>query len=1225
MKRIVQGIILIVLFHLHSGAQQRTPDSLQARIILIGDAGQLTNGRHPVVAGVRSTIPMDKKTTIIYLGDNLYKEGLPDDVVPDYNLAKAPLDSQIVIAKGTDAKVYFLPGNHDWNNGGPHGWETIQREQYYIDILGDKNINFYPKDGCPGPVEIKITDDVTLIIMDSQWWVHPYDKPGIESDCPYKTKAEVLTQLDDLLSRNSKKLVIFALHHTLRSYGIHGGYFKLKQHIFPLTEYFPKLYIPLPIIGSIYPITRGIFGTAEDMKHPAYTDLVTELDKVLKTHENVIRVAGHEHTLQLIKDSSAYYVVSGSGSKSNRVSKSRKSLFATDQNGFATLDITKDKNVSISFYTVDSGKVKEAYATHLLNFTGLPPKPEDTLREVEVAFKDSVIISASDKYKNPTGFRKTFLGKNYREEWSVPVQFKVFNIRREKGGFKIESLGGGKQTKSLRLTDRRGKEWTLRSVEKDPEKAVPENLRGTLAQDIVQDLISASHPYAPLVVPGLAKATGVLTTDPQFFYVPDDPAFGIYQKMFANTVCLLEERDPTPDGSTTKSTAKIINNLIEDHDNHVDQQEYLRGRLLDNVIGDWDRHFDQWKWGTRDTGKGKLYYPVPRDRDQAFFNSDGMLLNYLSKNQFKYLQGFKKSYYSVKWLNWEARDQDRIFLNLLTENDWKKIIDTFQHKLTDNVIDSSVKKLPPEIYPLDVVNISSKLKSRRDVLMKEGLRLYNYLTRRVNIIGSNKQEIFKVQRADSGIQVTVLKKNSKNDITGIMYQRTFSPAKTKELRLYGLNGNDRFEIDEDVSSKMKIRLIGGKGNDTFDLKGNIRNYVYDITTSDTSMKLEQNYVANHNKSKILFSSNPLVNEYKPYGYTYNTYRFPQLNIGYNPEDKLMMGIGFSATTHGGFRKEPYSTFQKLSTLYAFTHKAYQVRYQGIFNSVIQGNKDLLINAEFVNPTLNNFFGFGNETPRDASKPVEFYRVRYKYVQTDLLVRKRMNDFLDISIGPSYYHYWNKYEDNKTRILANPAVIGSDSASVYATKDYLGGKLKMDINFVNNELLPTRGIQWYSELSSMYGLNNRSKNLTRITTDMTVYASLSEARKLMGILRVGGGHIFSKHFEYFQALNLGANNYVRGFRKDRFSGSGLLYSSFEVRVKLFKSEFYILPGDVGVIGFYDVGKIWMKGQDSRKWHQSYGGGLYYSPFNIVIVSATVGVSDEDNLLNFSLGTKFRLTF
>jgi hypothetical protein len=917
--------------------------------------------------------------------------------------------------------------------------------------------------------------------------------------------------------------------------------------------------------------------------------------------------------------------VSGSGTKSTRVNKSKKSLFVSEKNGFAVLDISKNKNVTASFYTVDPDGVKQAYDSLILNFTGLPPKPGDTLREVEVAFKDSVIISASDKYKKATGFKKTFLGNNYRAEWSEPIQLKVFNLTREKGGFAIESLGGGKQTKSLRLVNNKtGKEWTLRSVEKDPEKAIPENLRGSLAQDIVQDLISASHPYAPLVIPGLAKATGVPTSQPQFFFVPDDPAFGIYRKAFRNTVCLLEERDPTPDNTETKTTAKIINRLTEDHDDHVDQQAYLRARLLDNVIGDWDRHFDQWKWGTSDTGKGKLYYPVPRDRDMAFFNSDGLLLKYLSQNQFKYLQGFKKHFHSVKWFNWEARDIDRIFMNLLTENDWKNVIDTFQQKLTNKIIDSSVRKLPPEIYGMDAATISDRLKGRRDILMKESMRYFNYLARRVNIVGSNDQEFFKVTNADSGVSVTVYKKNRRNDTTGIMYKRTFYTGKTKELKLYGLNGNDRFEIDENVNSKMKIRLIGGKGNDTFDLKGNVRNYVYDVTTSDTSMKIEQNHVVTANKSRVLFSSNPQVNEYKPYGYNYNIYRFPQLNIGFNPEDRLMMGVGFSAKTFGGFRKEPYSTFQKLSTLYAFNLKAYQVKYQGIFNSVLRG-KDILFNAEFVNPTLNNFFGFGNELKRDASKPPEYYRVRYKYFQTDLLIRKRFNDIFEISVGPSYYHYWNKFEDNKTRILEDPRIIGSDSASVYAVKDYLGGKMKMDINYTNNELLPTRGVTWYTEFSSMYGLNNKSKNLMRLTTDMTIYASLSLERKLVGIFRVGGGHIFSKNFEYFQALTLGANNYVRGFRKDRFSGSSMFYSSFEGRVKLFKSESYILPGDVGIIGFYDIGRVWTRDLKSKNWHSSYGGGFYYSPFNIVIVSATVGISDEDKLLNFSLGTKFRLTF
>ena len=1214
-------IFLTILFQSYCLAQ----DSLQARIVLIGDAGEFTKGKHPVLLGVQSAIPFDAKTTIIFLGDNVYNTGLPDEASPDYYIKRAVLDSQIHIADNTKAKVYFIPGNHDWNNGNPGGWETIVRQQQYVDNTGRDNVKFYPEDGCPGPVEVSITPDVTLIIMDSQWWVHPYDKPGIESDCPYKTKAEVLIQLDDLLSRNSKKLVLFAVHHTFRSFGIHGGYFKLKQHIFPLTDAFPKLYIPLPIIGSLYPITRGIFGTVEDMKEPAYVDLVSEVEKVIKGHENVIYVAGHEHSLQLIKDSGYYYIVSGSGSKSTRVSKSRKSLYASAKNGFATLEISKNKNVSTTFYTVDSNKVKNAYTTHLLNFATIPTpeNPKDTVREVEAAFKDSVIISASDKYKNPTGFKKTFLGNNYRKEWSTPIQLKVFNIRKEKGGFKIISLGGGKQTRSLTLEDKTGKLWALRTVDKDPEKALPENLKNTLAQGIYQDLISASHPYAALVISDLAKATDVIPANPQYFFVPDDPALDIYRKLFAKTVCMLEPKDPVPNSKNSKTTAKVINKLTDDHDNHTDQQAYLRARLLDNVIGDYDRYFDQYKWDTRDTGKGKLYYPIPKDRDQAFFNSDGLLINYLSKNQFKYLQGFKKNIPNVVWFNWEARDVDRIFLNRLNENEWKNIIDTFQHNLTDKVIDSAVKKLPPEIYPMDAATISDKLKSRRNILMNEGIKLYKFLSKVVNIVGSNQDEYFKVKNNGDSLQVIVYRKKKSADSAGVMYNRTFDPRITKEIRLYGLNGNDKFEIDENTNSKIKVRMIGGKGNDTFNIKGNVRNYIYDITQSDSSFVLEKNVVINSNKSKIELSSNPLVNEYKSYGFNYNIYRFPQINLGYNQEDRLLVGLGFSAKTFG-FRKDPYSTYQKLSTLYALNHGAYQVKYQGIFNEAFL-KKDILLNAEMVNPTLNNFFGFGNSTVKDPSKPVEFYRVRYKYVQADLLIRKRINNVVEVSIGPAYYHYWSKFSDNKTRILANPALIGSDSASVYSTKDYLGGKLKIDINYVNNELLPTRGVTWYTELSSLAGLSSKSKNLTKFTTDMTVYASLSEARKLVGIFRFGGGHIFTKNFEYFQALTLGANNFLRGFRKNRFAGSSLAYGSAEIRVKLFQSQSYILPGDVGVIGFYDVGRVWLRNEISHQWHQSYGGGLYYSPFNIVIISATVGVSNEDKLFNFSLGTKFNLTF
>ncbi len=1213
MKKTVMAITCLLTFHSMVNAQ----DSIQARIILIGDAGQLTNGRHPVVAAAKNHIKMDEKTTVVFLGDNLYKVGFPDNSLPTYDIAKAPLDSQIQIAGKSKAKVYFVPGNHDWANGGDLGYESILRVQSYIDFLSNDNVHMYPRDGCPGPVEVSITKDIVLVMMDSQWWIHQYDKPGIESDCPFKTKTEVLTALDDILSRNSHKLVILAFHHTFRSYSPHGGYFTLKEHIFPFTDAIPGLYIPLPIIGSIYPLTRAVFGTSQDIKHPLYQSMINDIEGIVNGHPNVIYAAGHDHSLQLIQDSTYNFIVSGAGSKNSRVNKNRKhTLYASPLSGFWTLEISKDKNVQASVYIVDGDSVRKDYSAQILNFSKLHIAAPDTTRLPDYVFKDGAIISASDKYKDKVGFRKTFLGANYRKEWSTPISLPEFNIRKEKGGLTIKSLGGGKQTKSLRLTDKDGTEWTLRSIDKDPEKALPQNLKGTLAQRIVQDMISASHPYGALAVPDLARAVGVITPDPKVFFVPDDPAFGIYREMFANTVVLLENRDPSGSSGDTKSTGKVIDKMLQDNDHHVDQEKVLNARLLDMLIGDFDRHFDQWKWGTADTGKGKLYYPIPKDRDQAFFNSDGLLLKILAKKQMPFLQGFKKNIRDINGLNYVARDFDRVFLTNLDQKAWENITTSFQQNMTDAVIDTAVTKFPPEIAAMDAKLISEKLKSRRDMLLKNALKYYRFVSRSVSVAGSNKSEYFHIKHAPNGLQLTVYKKIGSTDSASVMYNRVFDQKVTRELRLYGLNGNDKFEIDSDVSSKIKLRIIGGKGNDTFDLKGNVHSFVYDLST-------EKNALIHLRKTNKELSSNPLVNDYKYTGFEYTKTRFPRINLGYNVEDKFLVGLGFWKRTYG-FRKEPYATDQKLSTLYAPEGGAYQLKYDGIFNKSIS-KKDLIVHSQLVNPSLNNFFGFGNESVYDKTKPLHFYRARYKYFETDILLRKRFNDLLEFSVGPSYYHYWSRFSDNDDRILGNPAVVGSDSASIYGVKQFLGVKAKLDINYLNNEIFPTRGITWYSEFTSLRGFNDNAHALTKLTSDMTIYASIRDPGRVGAVLRFGGGHIFSKGYEYFQAMSIGANNFVRGYKKNRFSGSSIAYGSAELRLKLFKSQSYVLPGDIGMMGFYDIGRAWQRGETSHQWHGAYGGGLYYVPYSLIMVSATMAFSPEDKLFNFTLGTKFNLTF
>ena len=301
-------------------ALQAQTDSVLQRIFLVGDAGEIKSGKHQTLDLLRSIFPIDdKRNTVIYLGDNIYPSGLPDDDATDYLKRKPILDTQINLVKNTEARAYIIPGNHDWMQGKPGGWRQVVHQSRYVEALGLANVNFIPQNGCPGPVEIQLGDGIVLIAVDSQWWLEQEARPGATSDCDCKSESEVIVTLKDLLYRNRDKLVLFAAHHPFRSHGIHGGYYTFKQHIFPLTDIKPQFYLPLPVIGSLYPIIRGGFGNVQDLKHPNYKDFTSQVDEVLSTHPYCIRVSGHEHSLQYLVDNDQNYIVSGAGSKSTRV------------------------------------------------------------------------------------------------------------------------------------------------------------------------------------------------------------------------------------------------------------------------------------------------------------------------------------------------------------------------------------------------------------------------------------------------------------------------------------------------------------------------------------------------------------------------------------------------------------------------------------------------------------------------------------------------------------------------------------------------------------------------------------------------------------------------------------------------------------------------------------------------------------------------------------------
>jgi outer membrane translocation and assembly module TamA len=69
----------------------------------------------------------------------------------------------------------------------------------------------------------------------------------------------------------------------------------------------------------------------------------------------------------------------------------------------------------------------------------------------------------------------------------------------------------------------------------------------------------------------------------------------------------------------------------------------------------------------------------------------------------------------------------------------------------------------------------------------------------------------------------------------------------------------------------------------------------------------------------------------------------------------------------------------------------------------------------------------------------------------------------------------------------------------------------------------------------------------------------------------------------------------------------------------------MKADVGLVGFTDLGRVWMNGEHSKKWHTGYGGGIYLTPFHSVMLSVVVGLSEEEQLLNASLGSRINMVF
>ena len=869
---------------------------------------------------------------------------------------------------------------------------------------------------------------------------------------------------------------------------------------------------------------------------------------------------------------------------------------------------------------------------------------QDVIEEVPSHFQevgsDTTISLSKDKFTKGFLWRALW-GNHYRKAFNTPIPVATLDMEQFKGGVLPLKRGGGYQTNSLRLEGKDEKQYAMRSIDKDATRTLTYPFNQSFATNVLKDNFSASQPLAALAVPKLADAVGVYHSNPQLFYVPRQKNLDIFNDEFGDALYLIEER---PDKDNWKDEASfgnapdilgtpdMLEKILGDDDHIVDYKWTARSRLFDVVIGDWDRHDDQWRWAKFNIDGKKIYRPIPRDRDQAFSKYDGLILSVARQTSpnLKKLLVYKKTARKLPWLIYNGRHFDRTFLSGTTWQDWQAAAQRIKTDLTDEVIESAFKEAwPQEIYDLDAEEIMKKLKSRRDNVDQIARKYYEFISRNVDVIGTEKRDLFIIDRLDDKqTRIRVYDTNKEGEQQDLYYERTFLAEETKKIILYGLDGDDIFKVNGTVGQGIQLKLIGGVGEDTFIDKsvvsgGGKKTLIYDA-------KEEDSVIEGGKETGLRLSNDPELNilNRRSLDYEFNyTTLLPML--GANPDDGFLLGFSSSYTAYG-FKKEPYSSLHKLNGTIALATLGVALDYSSEFIDAI-GDWEFQLNGRFQTERYSiNFYGYGNDSPDpelEEGREERYNRVRQRLFSFSPTIARRLNDNSFFAFGPTFESIKVDSTDEDRFIKMLPEIEGDDfDPEIFDGLEFVGARAVLDFHNQDDLAFPSRGIGLTVDFGWKQQLDNTDKNFAFLNASFTAYQHVDANRKLILANRVGVQHRFGRDFEFYQGAKLGGigpNSNFRGFRRDRFTGQTAFYHNIDLRWKIMSSTNKQLPFSLGILAGFDHGRVWYQeddNDDGSDWHYSYGGGIFVSPFDIITIHLSLFRGDGEQT-RFMFGGRF----
>jgi hypothetical protein len=147
-----------------------------------------------------------KNSAVIFLGDLLPKNGMPDSGDVDRREAEQRLKQLTDAVVNFEGRIFFVPGEHDWGIKKKKGWKSLLRMENFIEKTLDRGDVFVPSNGFPGPEHIKLTDKIRLIALNTQWLLTENKKrTGDYGDYDIKEDDDFYVALEDMIMKRATK------------------------------------------------------------------------------------------------------------------------------------------------------------------------------------------------------------------------------------------------------------------------------------------------------------------------------------------------------------------------------------------------------------------------------------------------------------------------------------------------------------------------------------------------------------------------------------------------------------------------------------------------------------------------------------------------------------------------------------------------------------------------------------------------------------------------------------------------------------------------------------------------------------------------------------------------------------------------------------------------------------------------------------------------------------